>query len=1290
MIGRQSHNVGLRAVPAPGPVKIDGDLSDWDFSGRVWSFADLAIRDRYSAETAAMWDRDFLYLAVKFADPSPLHNTTNPKFDPRNGWMGDAVQLRLLTDWPQWITFWYFSNERRAAMLQDYWPTPTDAGEKRMITTLRVGEPDSIELGDGVQLAFKLLPDGGGYVQEARIPWKLLYKSVPDIAAGLTFSMGLEFFWGSATGETLWPAHRYADNLAVGATSREFFWKTPKIWGEVKLLPTGKVEVLNYRPPENKLAGAIPIRAEIPESAKEFTVVIENADGRRVRNLGAQLNAELYSIAVKDSQRTVEVKWDGLDDAGKPVAPGEYGVRGLSQFGLGADYVMSFFNPGTPPWDTRGSGGWGADHTVPSRVAAVGDWGIIGWSTVEGGHGVIGVGPDGLKKWGEKRGTNAIATDSESVYFLSDGKLCRLNLTDGIYKPFVLEGQPRPFELSMAEILGATEAVAGKPVSLAISKKSLAVAFDDGQIALLDPASAARQKTLAIPAPTAVAFSNDGKLYALTDGRLAEVNLENGNLRVIPTPGLMIPPASGTLTVDPDGNLGIFDPGPDQQIKFFTPEGKPAYAVGKKGGRPVRGAFDEQAMREVSSIAADGQGRVWASEAWDYPRRVSVFGKDGKLVRDYVGNTGYAGSGTYLHDQDPTLAYYGPVEMKLDPVKRTWKVSRVLWVPEAGENFPIIPGYEHSFTVPQRFRAKINGKDREYLFAPSQGVGRPYVVYQETAKGWQPVAALGLLGELSGKILRKGQVLEQPSGDFAGKNAADGFFWNDGNGDGRVQLDEVTIVPAPVPAVVGKPLDRNQRALPLGSGWGPRMSTRDLSFVAGGAHYVPLRYTKEGAPVFGPDSIQKSFGGTEYVPVPDEEGWLTAVSDPIRRVNEKTGETEWTYPNPYPGVHGSHRAPMPQPGLVIGPLKIMGTAKLPGNQGSVFAIRGNLGQDFYFTSDGLLIGTMFQDGRLPSPSLPDKESELVGSPMEAYGGGGEPFSGWFGGQSDGKIRLTSGMGRQTSMILEVKGLDRIERFTAPPVNVTDALLAEAAKERDARAAVEPTAIERRVTIARVAQPPAHNGKEAGWSAVPVFPIASKSSSFKGEARLAYDDANLYLAVDVEDPSPWKNSGVDFTRLFKTGDAVDLQLATRGGDANRKDPATGDLRLVFANLKDRPTTVLMQPINPSAPANAAKTYRSPVGDKSFAEVRELPDVKLAVRNTKTGYRLEAVIPLTALGLKPKPGESLRGDVGFISSDADGKINTARTYWANPSTNLVNDEPLEAWLNPGAWGEFVWGK
>ena len=39
------------------------------------------------------------------------------------------------------------------------------------------------------------------------------------------------------------------------------------------------------------------------------------------------------------------------------------------------------------------------------------------------------------------------------------------------------------------------------------------------------------------------------------------------------------------------------------------------------------------------------------------------------------------------------------------------------------------------------------------------------------------------------------------------------------------------------------------------------------------------------------------------------------------------------------------------------------------------------------------------------------------------------------------------------------------------------------------------------------------------------------------------------------------------------------------------------------------------------------------------------------------------------------------------DLQGRVNTARTYWANRHTNLVNDLPSEAWLYPERWGELT---
>ena len=126
--------------------------------------------------------------------------------------------------------------------------------------------------------------------------------------------------------------------------------------------------------------------------------------------------------------------------------------------------------------------------------------------------------------------------------------------------------------------------------------------------------------------------------------------------------------------------------------------------------------------------------------------------------------------------------------------------------------------------------------------------------------------------------------------------------------------------------------------------------------------------------------------------------------------------------------------------------------------------------------------------------------------------------------------------------------------------------------------------------------------------------------------------------------------------------------------------------MIAPFQGKPTAVLMLPVDPTAPPAANKTYTSPVGSKRFDRVEVLADARVKVKVEENRYRVEAALPLRSLGLTAKPGMALRGEIGFISSDAQGLVNAARTYWANPNTNLVNDEPLEAWLYPDTWGEL----
>ncbi|MEI8197403.1 MAG: hypothetical protein WCI73_16010, partial [Phycisphaerae bacterium] len=318
----------------------------------------------------------------------------------------------------------------------------------------------------------------------------------------------------------------------------------------------------------------------------------------------------------------------------------------------------------------------------------------------------------------------------------------------------------------------------------------------------------------------------------------------------------------------------------------------------------------------------------------------------------------------------------------------------------------------------------------------------------------------------------------------------------------------------------------------------------------------------------------------------------------------------------------------------------------------------------------------------PGESLPAREAQLREMPMEAFTNGSEPFNGWFGRQSDGKVRTLVGMPREAAMVLIVNGLDSIVRLNPLALDVSSAQLTQAAQDNAARAAVASAAGIGSIVLFN--QPHVVAADPAPWDKVPSLTLEKLPN--RATAKLAYDSQNLYVYCDVTDPTPFVNEGKDFTRLFKTGDAVDLQICTDPSAKKRDQPGPSDLRVVIAQFAGKPAAVLMKAVDPGAPKEKRVVYNSPVGNVTFERVEVLADAKIVVKTTGHGYRLEAALPLAALGLKPQLGQTIRGDVGVIFSDAQGRINTARVYWSSQDTNLVSDLPQEARLYPATWGQF----
>ena len=151
--------------------------------------------------------------------------------------------------------------------------------------------------------------------------------------------------------------------------------------------------------------------------------------------------------------------------------------------------------------------------------------------------------------------------------------------------------------------------------------------------------------------------------------------------------------------------------------------------------------------------------------------------------------------------------------------------------------------------------------------------------------------------------------------------------------------------------------------------------------------------------------------------------------------------------------------------------------------------------------------------------------------------------------------------------------------------------------------------------------------------------------------------------------------------------MDLQIGTDPkADKNRKDAVQGDLRLSIGSFKGVPTAVLYRKVSD---VKKPKVFSSGVVKAYTMDyVDTVADAKFTVKITQgKGYSVEAVIPLTALGLTPTHGLILRGDLGVTHGDPAGDRTRLRTYWSNQQTGIVDDAVYELKMEPKNWGELA---
>ena len=763
-------------------------------------------------------------------------------------------------------------------------------------------------------------------------------------------------------------------------------------------------------------------------------------------------------------------------------------------------------------------------------------------------------------------------------------------------------------------------------------------------LALCNAKSGKLQRTIDLPAPTTVRAVSDRLVYVISGGTTV--------LALDPRSGKATPVITGLtaavgLAVDADGRIYVGLGKPDHQVAVVTADGRPVRSIGRKGGRPGLGPWQPDGLYAISSLVIDRQRRLWVTENDFHPKRVSVWDtSDGKPLKEFFGATHYGASGGAIDPLDPNVMIGVGCEWRFDPATQTFRCTGVF------------DRTTHGYAV---FCTPPNG--RLYL-----------AVNFEVEHNRSGVRIFERLHE--GNYRLRAEI--RP--DYLAKTTT---IWSDVNGDGKQDPAETVTVPT--------------LWMTHGSNcWSMNMNPHDLTLFPlavdektriKSVYQLPVAgFTACGAPRWDVTQLKELpfAGGKDLVsvlPSPDGRLLLTCGEHTYYRCYEMPGgRLLWTYPNPFFQVHGSHRAPAPEPGLTRGAYGFVGSFTHP-KTGAVWAINANLGEWYLLTEKGYFLARIFEGDpmRWQWPAKAQVGADMTRCPP---GSGGEDFGGSLTQATDGKVHLQSG--KSAVWNLELGNLDRVQTVGAGSVTLRpeEQSLARAEFERQNQVAVGGRACEApRLT-------PVMSGNLRADFKTGKLLEYKKNDDAAVKTALAWDDEHLYLGFDVSDNSPWVNGAKEPTQMYVGGDTVDFQF---GSDpkANRKraEAVLGDFRISIGNCLGRPTAVLYRKVSTQ---KQPRSFTSGVVRQYIMDyVAVLGDARIEVkiRPDRSGYVVEAAVPWSALGFTPQPGALYRGDLGATHGSATGDRTRLRTYWSNQETGLVDDAVFELKMTPKNWGQIV---
>ena len=967
VVGSETEHTRFNLFRAPGPVTVDGELSDWNLVGSLFICSDVEMfRDQFSSWQSAMFDDQNLYLLSRWNDTTPLNNPGVCGSD--HGFAGDCLQLRLVVD---------STGRAQQSATATEWTTHVDAWRGRdgrdMVGLVygRGFDKGGVKnaLTEGAKQAFKVLPDGKGYVQELSIPWRLLAPAGYVPKAGDEVLLTYEPNFGTDTKQRITTKDLFRPGVKP---DRVFAFMASQTWAPVKLLAAPPAEPSPVRLADTR---KFPVRLENGLPVVDWTGLVKTETREGFIKIPLDLQADGYvSLNIRNAEGEVvrhlltaeflakghhDILWDGLttpndDRVGEPVAAGDYTWEAIVRGPLDLRLVGWAHNAGKAPYDCP-QGNWGGDQGPPSAVCTCGERVYLGWAGSEAGQALVCADLDGNVIWRQKRGgfggASCIAADAANVYAydrVQEGAIYRLDAATGLYRNFD----------------GAESAVVvvGKDLrTLALVDGRLVLGFDD-RVDELDAATG-RKVSSRPPAPAPAARYGAGATCVAKD-------------------------AKGFTYV------GFGEP--ENVVKVFDAKGRLARTIGKPGGRALVGPWEADGMRFIHALAVDSRGKLWVAEHDEKPRRFSCWdAATGAFEKEFFGPTDYGATGGAISPADPLTMCGQNCEWRLDP--RTGKatclavISRIRW-----------------------FNARF-GQSPD---------GRVFVVAGGGWSGCHPNEIFERLGP--GRWIRRAK-LSPVLRERAVKAVT---VWSDRNGDGQEQPDEVKTHEIDLGGWIdGWYMPCNQA---LGFGGGAYYLPVTGWTACGAPEYDLAKAVKLPAAAVADGRNRGGMGAQHNIVSEDGRivlynGHYAAAHSDFTCYDIESGRRLFAYPNTYVGVHGGHSAPPAKLGLIRAAYDFVGTAKLPEPLGNIFVIGTDKGEWHLLNERGFYLGALFEGDPMkikwPAAAVPGADLNRVPPGM-----GAEDFGGSMIRTVDGKIHLQAG---KTAFInIRLDGLDTVRNLAA--------------------------------------------------------------------------------------------------------------------------------------------------------------------------------------------------------------------------------------------------------------------